>query len=99
MSPGRSFSQLTGLGLEDTESSNRGAWNCFDEGGVPPVARATAHCTARRALSFPVATVVSLKSGFLALFSSKKHDRTLPSEVASAGMERPLFWNSGSAPT
>src|SRR5689334_22897750 len=58
-----------------------------------------AHCTARRALSLPVATVNILKSGFFALWSSQKHDSTLPSEVTSAGIERLLFSNAGRAPT
>src|SRR6476646_4494764 len=99
MSPGRSFLQVTGFGWLDTESSNTGAENCLDCGGVPPVASATAQSTASRALSLPVATVNILKSGFLALWSSQKQESTLPSEVTSAGIERLLFSNSGNAPT
>ena len=41
----------------------------------------------------------SLKSGLSLLFSVQKHPRILPSEVASAGTDRPDFLNSGSAPT
>src|SRR4051794_12547885 len=58
-----------------------------------------AHCTASRALSLPVATVNTLKSGFLAFLSSQKQDRTLPSEVTRAGIDRLLFSKAGSAPT
>ena len=50
-------------------------------------------------MSLPVATVNSLKSGFVAWVSFQKQPSALPSEVASAGIERPLFWNTGSAPT
>ncbi len=42
----------------------------FSAGGVPPVAAATACCTARRTLSLPVATVKSLKSGLVPFISS-----------------------------
>src|SRR6476646_4633045 len=99
MSPGRSFLQVTGFGVFDTESSKTGAENCLDDGGVPPVASATAQSTASRALSLPVATENILKSGFLAWWSSQKQESTLPSEVTSAGIERLLFSNSGRAPT
>src|SRR4029079_13361773 len=67
--------------------------------GLPPVASATAHCTARRTLSFSVETVNSLKSGLSFWTSVQKHPSELPSEVASAGIERPDCLNSGSAPT
>ncbi len=42
---------------------------------------------------------IILKSGLSASLSFQKQPRTLPSEVASAGMERPALVNSGSAPT
>ena len=74
-----------------TESSNTGASNCFDVGVLPPVASATAQSMASRALSLPVATVNSLKSGFVAFWACQKQDSTLPSEVTRAGMDRLLF--------
>src|ERR671937_49075 len=37
--------------------------------------------------------------GFLATFFFQKQPSTLPSDVASAGILRPLLLNSGSAPT
>src|SRR3984957_11993179 len=99
MSPGRSLRHSTGCGLPDTEFSKLGALKIPSFGPSPPVALATAHCTARRALSLPVATVNSLKSGLSLLLSVQKHPRMFPSEVASAGTDRPDFLNSGSAPT
>src|SRR5947207_383895 len=99
MSPGRSLRHCTGLGLPDTESSKTGALKISAAGGRPPVAWATAHCTARRTLSLPVATVNSLKSGLSLLLSVQKQPRMLPSEVASAGIDRLNFLNTGSAPT
>src|SRR5215470_973126 len=99
MSPGRFGSHSTGFGLPLTESSKVGAWKVVALGGVPPVALATAQSTASRTLSLPVATVNSLKSGFAAWLSFQKQPSALPSEVASAGIDRPLFWNTGSAPT
>src|SRR5690348_16954749 len=92
-------SQVTGCGLPDTESSKGGASNWVEDGTVPPVAFAMAHWTASRALSLPVATVKSLKFGFFALWSSQKQESTFPSDVTSAGIERPLFSKAGSAPT
>src|ERR1043165_2482915 len=99
MSPGKLASHSTGWGLPLTESSNAGAWNVVELGGLPPVAFATAQSTASRTLSFPVATVNSLKSGFAAWLSFQKQPSALPSEVAIAGIERPLLVNTGSAPT
>src|SRR6185503_7980757 len=99
MSPGSFGSQVTGFGFPLTESSKLGAWNVVESGGLPPVALATAHSTASRTLSFPVATVNSLKSGFAAWLSFQKQPSALPSEVAIAGIERPLLVNTGSAPT
>ena len=64
-------------------------------GGVPPVAAATAHWTARRTLSLPVATVNSLKSGLSLWLSVQKQPSELPSDVASAGIDRSNFLNSG----
>src|SRR4051812_8539188 len=98
-SPGSLRSQVTGCGWPLAESSKTGASNCVSDGGVPSVALAMAHWTASRALSLPVATVNILKPGLVALWSSQKQDSTLPSEVTSAGMERPPFSNAGSAPT
>src|SRR3954464_9974697 len=99
MSPGRSLRQSTLGGSPLTEFSNIGALKRAAAGGVPPVASATAQSTASRALSLPVATVNSLKSGLSALCCCQKQDSALPSEVTSAGIERPLFSNSGRAPT
>src|ERR1044071_9820384 len=99
MSPGRPASHSTGFGLPVTESSNAGAWKVVAVGGVPPVALATAQSTASRTLSLPVATVNSLKSGLAAGVSFQKQPSALPSDVASAGIDRPLFCNTGSAPT
>src|SRR6185295_1746247 len=99
MSPGSFASHWTGFGTPVTESSKLGASNVVDLGGVPPVALATAQSTASRTLSLPVATVNSLNSGFAAWFSLQKQPSALPSDVASAGIERPLRWNTGSAPT
>src|SRR4051812_30859080 len=99
MSPGAPASHSTGCGLPDTESSKIGAWNVVSLGGWPPVARATAQSTASRTLSLPVATVNSLKSGLAAWWSFQKQPSALPSDVASAGIERPLLVNTGSAPT
>src|ERR1051325_8547192 len=99
MSPGRLASHSTGGGWALTESSNTGAWHVVACGGLPPGALATAQSTASRTLSLPVATVNSLKSGLLAWFSVQKQPSALPSDVASAGIERPLRVNTGRAPT
>src|SRR2546426_5096609 len=99
MSPGRLGLHSTGWGLPVVESSNTSDGKCVVAGFLPPVASATAQSIARRAWSFCVDTVKSLNVGFLATFFFQKHPNTLPSEVASAGMVRPLFVNSGSAPT
>ena len=82
-----------------TEFSKTGPLKISSVGGLPPVAAATAHCTARRTLSFPVETVNSLKSGLFFWCSVQKQPSELPSDVASAGIDRPDFLNSGSAPT
>src|SRR5579871_6835484 len=76
-----------------------GPLNVCAVGGVPPVTAATAHCTARRTLSFSVETVNSLKSGLSFSLSVQKQPSELPSDVASAGIERPDALNAGSAPT
>ena len=47
----------------------------------------------------PVATVNNLKSGLASWFSSQKQESELPSDVASAGIERLNSPNSGKAPT
>src|SRR3984885_11646195 len=99
MSPGRLAPHSTGLGVPLTESSKLGAWKVVASGGLPPVAFATAQSTASRTLSLPVATVNSLNSGLAAWFSFQKQPSALPSEVASAGIERPLRVNTGRAPT
>src|SRR3954454_13866910 len=99
MSPGSFDLHSTGFGLPDIESSNARDGKCVVAGFLPPVASATAQSIARRAWSFCVETVNSLKVGFFAWFFCQKHPSTLPSDVASAGIERPLFVNSGSAPT
>ena len=54
---------------------------------------------ARREWSFWVEMVNSWKSGLLSLFSSQKQASSLPSEVAIAGMDRPLCSKTGRAPT
>src|SRR3954468_11398897 len=99
MSPGRSARHCTGLGFPVVESSKTsdGKWGLA--GFLPPVASATAQSIARRAWSFCVDTVNSLNVGFFLTFFFQKQPSTLPSEVASAGMVRPLLLNSGSAPT
>src|SRR5207247_9327399 len=99
MSPGRLGLHSTGWGLPVVESSNTSDGKCVVAGFLPPVASATAQSIARRAWSFWVETVKSLNVGFLRWFFFQKHPRTLPSDVASAGIFRPLFVNSGSAPT
>src|SRR6266487_408520 len=99
MSPGRLGLHSTGFGLPVVESSNTSDGKCVLAGFLPPVASATAQSIARRAWSFCVDTVKSLNVGFFLWFFIQKHPSTLPSEVASAGMVRPLFVNSGRAPT
>src|SRR6476646_12273272 len=99
MSPGRFALHSTGFGLPVVESSNARDGKCVVDGFLPPVASATAQSIARRAWSFCVETVNSLNVGFLACCFCQKHPRTLPSDVASAGIVRPLLVNSGSAPT
>src|SRR5215475_6857375 len=99
IAPGRSGRHWTGLGWPVTEFSKTGPLKTSSAGGLPPVTSATAHCTARRTLSFSVDTVNSLKSGLFAWCSVQKQPSELPSEVASAGIDRPDFSNSGRAPT
>src|SRR5581483_3685685 len=99
MSPGRLGLHCTGCGLPVVESSKTSDGKCVLAGFLPPVASATAQSIARRAWSFCVETVKSLNVGFLPTFFFQKHPSTLPSEVARAGILRPLFVNSGSAPT
>src|SRR5579875_2828937 len=99
MAPGRSRRHCTGCGWPVTEFSNTGALKSCSEGNLPPVTSATAQSIAKRTLSLPVATVNSLKSGFSLWLSIQKQPRELPSEVASAGIERLNFLNTGSAPT
>src|SRR5690242_14940657 len=99
MSPGRFGLHSTGCGLPVSEFSNTSDGKCVVAGFLPPVARAIAQSIARRAWSFWVETVNSLKVGFLACCFCQKQPNTLPSEVARAGMVRPLFVNSGRAPT
>src|SRR6266542_5454211 len=97
MSPGSLGWHSTGCGLPVVESSNTSDGKCVVAGFLPPVASATAQSIARRAWSFCVETVKSLNVGFLATFFFQKHPRTLPSDVARAGIFRPLFVNSGRA--
>src|SRR3954453_4432964 len=99
MSPGSFDWHSTGFGFPVVESSNTSEGKCVLAGFLPPVASATAQSIAKRAWSFWVETVYSLKVGFLATFFFQKQPRTLPSDVASAGILRPLLVNSGSAPT
>src|SRR5919108_5906535 len=99
MSPGRPAWHSTGCGLPVVESSNARDGKCVVDGFLPPVASATAQSIASRAWSFCVDTVNSLNVGFFACCFCQKHPRTLPSEVARAGILRPLLVNSGSAPT
>src|SRR6478609_7332332 len=99
MSPGRLGLHSTGCGLPVIEFSNTSDGKCVVEGFLPPVASATAQSIARRAWSFCVETVISLNVGFARWFAFQKHPSTLPSDVASAGIVRPLFLNSGRAPT
>src|SRR5215475_8428593 len=99
MAPGRSGRHWTGCGSPVTEFSKTGPLKISSVGGVPPVAAATAHCTARRTLSFSVETVKSLKSGLFLWCSVQKQPSELPSDVASAGIDRPDFSNNGRAPT
>src|SRR4051794_4947724 len=99
MSPGRLDLHSTGWGLPVVESSNTSDGKCVLAGFLPPVASATAQSMASRAWSFCVDTVKSLNVGFLATFFFQKQPSTLPSEVARAGILRPLLLNSGSAPT
>ena len=99
MSPGRLGSHSTGCGFPVSEFSNTVFGKWVVDGFLPPLASATAQSIARRAWSFWVDTVISLNVGFLAWFFFQKHPSTLPSEVASAGIVRPLFVNSGRAPT
>ncbi len=53
---------------------------------------------ANRTLSFPVVTVI-MSNGLVFWLSAQKQLSELPSDVASAGMGRPLLANSGSALT
>src|SRR5215471_7514552 len=99
MSPGRLGMHWTGLGLPVVESSNTSEGKCVVAGFLPPLASATAQSIARRAWSFCVETVNSLNVGFDLCSFIQKQPSTLPSEVASAGIVRPLLLNSGSAPT
>src|SRR6266542_72958 len=99
MSPGSLAWHSTGLGLPVSEFSKTSDGKWVVAGFLPSVARATAHWIASRAWSFWVETVNNLNVGFFATFFFQKHPRTLPSEVASAGILRPLLLNSGSAPT
>src|SRR5262249_49840458 len=89
----------TALGWPVTEFSKTGPLKISSAGGLPPVTVATAHCTARRTLSFSVETVKSLKSGLAFWCCVQKQPSEFPSDVASAGIDRPDFSNSGSAPT
>ena len=99
MSPGRSGSHSTGSGSSVTLFSNSPCvWLC-DSGGVSPVANATAHWIAVREWSLPVSIVYSLKSGLSACTSCQKQPRRFPSDVPMAGIDRPLFSSSDSAPT
>src|SRR3954447_11951146 len=99
MSPGSFALHCTGCGLPVVESSKTRDGKWVLAGFLPPVASATAQSIARRAWSFCVDTVNSLNVGFFLTFFFQKQPSTLPSEVASAGMVRPLLLNSGSAPT
>src|SRR5213595_709946 len=99
MSPGRLALHSTGCGLPVTEFSKTSDGKCVVAGFLPPVASATAQSIARRAWSFCVDTVNSLNVGFDLCSFCQKQPSTLPSEVASAGILRPLLLNSGSAPT
>src|SRR5216684_5989835 len=99
MSPGRLALHSTGCGLPVSEFSNTSDGKCVVAGFLPPVASATAQSIASRAWSFCVDTVKSLNVGFLTCCFCQKHPSTLPSEVASAGIVRPLLLNSGRAPT
>src|SRR3954449_12719002 len=53
---------------------------------------------ANRTLSFPVVTVI-MSNGLVAWLSAQKQLSELPSDVASAGMGRPLLVNRESALT
>src|SRR5262249_39896779 len=99
MSPGRLGLHSTGWGLPVVESSNTSDGKCVVAGFLPPLASAIAQSIASRAWSFWVETVNSLNVGFFATFFFQKQPSTLPSDVASAGILRPLFVNSGRAPT
>src|SRR5262245_56101812 len=99
MSPGRFGLHSTGFGLPVVESSNARDGKCVVAGLLPPLASATAQSIASRAWSFWVETVNSLNVGFFLCCFCQKHPSTFPSEVASAGIFRPLLLNSDSAPT
>src|SRR3954471_10723345 len=99
MSPGRDGLHSTGFGFPVVESSNTSDGKCVLAGFLPPVASATAQSIARRAWSFWVDTVNSLNVGLFFTFFFQKQPSTLPSDVARAGILRPLLLNSGSAPT
>ena len=99
MSPGSVGRHSTGFGFPVVESSKVRDGKCVLAGFLPPVASATAQSIASRAWSFWVETVNSLNVGFFGAFFFQKHPSTLPSDVASAGILRPLFVNSGNAPT
>src|SRR4029078_3120869 len=99
MSPGRFALHSTGFGFPVVESSHTSDGKCVVAGFLPPVARAIAQSIASRAWSFCVDTVESLNVGFLATLFFQKQPRTFPSDVARAGIFRPLFVNSGNAPT
>ena len=81
----------TGSGRRSPSSRTPRSGSDVVAGFSPPVASATAHWIASRAWSFCVETVNSLKSGFSSLLSFQKQPRTLPSDVAIAGIERPAL--------
>src|SRR5581483_4740006 len=99
MSPGSVGLHWTGCGFPVVESSNTSDGKSVVGGFFPPLASATAQSIASRAWSFCVETVKSLNVGLALWTFFQKQPRTFPSDVARAGIFRPLFVNSGRAPT
>src|ERR1044071_9547919 len=99
MSPGSVGRHSTRFGFPGVESSKVRDGKCVLAGFLPPVASATAQSITSRAWSFWVDTVNSLNVGVFLTFFFQKQPSTLPSDVASAWIVRPLLLNSGSAPT
>ena len=84
-SPGIDLSHVTGFGSPLIESSKAFCGTWVDDGIFPPVALATANCTAVRDIQFCESTVKSLNPGLEASSDSRSHESWLESSVATPG--------------